>query len=103
MQAIHDQPALESKEKPIIDLLDRHLASAIDLQLRISDALWNAEDPRVVEIRELSKTASEMERFCELIADRLRSLGTVAHATLQRAQARSFLDPYPIMIADDHD
>jgi DNA-binding ferritin-like protein len=91
----------ESQVKPIIDLLNGHLTSAVDLQLRIRNAVWNSENPRPAEARELSTTATEIEQFCELIAERMRALGTDAQATLQRAQTRSFLEPCPPVIADE--
>ena len=103
MQAMQNVTAFESSEKPIVDLLDRHLASAIDLQLRLRSALWNMEDPRLAETRELGTKASEIEQFCNLIAERLRALSAVAQATPQRVQARSFLDPYPPSAAGDED
>jgi len=77
MEATQNLPAFENGQDRIIDLLDRHLASAIDFQLRIRHALWNAEDPRLAQTRELSATASEFQQFCDLIALRLRALGAV--------------------------
>lgn len=103
MEAMKDLPVFENEQNRIIDLLDRHLASAIDLQLRIRHALWNAKDPRLAETRELDATASEFQQFCDLIALRLRALGAVAEATLQRTRARSFLDPYPHVAASDEE
>ena len=103
MRAAQNVTAFENNEKPVIDLLDRHLASAIDLQLRLRSALWNFKDPRLAETRELGTTASEIEQFCNLIAERLRALGAVAQATPQRVQVRSFLDPYPPAAAGDED
>jgi DNA-binding ferritin-like protein len=103
MEAVQDLPTFENEQNRIIDLLDRHLASAIDLQLRIRHALWNAEDPRLAETRELNATASEFQQFCDLIALRLRTLGAVAEATLQRTRARSFLDPDPHVAASDEE
>jgi hypothetical protein len=58
MRATENVTAFENNEKPIIDLLDRHLASAIDLQLRLRSALWNFEDPRLAETLELGTTKS---------------------------------------------
>ena len=103
MQAMQNATAFENNEKPIIDLLDRHLASAIDLQLRLRSALWNFEDPRLAETRELGTAASEIEQFCTLIAERLRALGAAVQTTPQRLQVRSFLDPHPPAIAGDED
>lgn len=34
---------------------------------------------------------------------RLRALGAVAQATIQRTPARSFLDPYPLVAAGDEE
>jgi hypothetical protein len=67
MQATQNVTAFENNEKPIIDLLDRRLAFAIDLQLRLRSALCNMEDPRLAETRELDTTASEIEQLCNLI------------------------------------
>ena len=103
MEATQNLPAFENEQDRIIDLLDGHLASAIDLQLRIRHALWNAKDPRLAERRELNATASEFQQFCDLIALRLRALGAVAQATLQRTRASSFLDPYPDVTASDEE
>ncbi len=103
MQALQNVTAFEGKEKPIIDLLDKHLASAIDLQLRLRSALWNFQDLRLAETRELGATASEIEQFCNLIAERLRALGVAAQPTPQSVQAYSFLDPNSSAAAADED
>ena len=63
MESMQNLTAFENNEKPIIDLLDRHLASAVDLQLRLRSALWNFEDLRLAETRELGTAASEIEQF----------------------------------------
>ena len=98
MRATQNVTAFENNEKPSIDLLDRHLASAIDLQLRLRSALWNMEDPRLAETRELGTKASEIEQFCNLIAERLRALSAVAHATphgCKYALSSIFIRPLP--------
>ena len=103
MESMQNLTAFENNEKPIIDLLDRHLASAVDLQLRLRSALWNFEDLRLAETRELGTAASEIEQFYTPIAERLCALGTAVQTTPQRLQVRSFLDPYPPAIAGDED
>jgi starvation-inducible DNA-binding protein len=103
MDTMHNLPAMESEERGIIELLDRHLATALDLQFRIRQALWNFEDQRLAETRELRTAATEIEQFCERIAIRLRALGIVAQATPQKARAQSFLDPYPLVVAGDQE
>jgi starvation-inducible DNA-binding protein len=103
MKAIQNMPASKNGVDQIIELLDRHLASAIDLHSRISDAISNAEDPRLAETRELNDTASEIDQFCELIKVRLRAMGAAAQVMLQEIQARSFLDPYPLAARGDQE
>ena len=103
MEAIQNVPAFENAGNQITDLLERHLASAIDLQFRISHAIWNAEDPRLAETRELGTTASEINQFCELIATRLRALGAAGLTSLRRTRARSFLDPHPLAATGDEE
>jgi DNA-binding ferritin-like protein len=103
MKATGNGQALDTRTATVIDLLDRHLATAIDLQLRIKHLLWNAEDPQITETWWLCNAASEFEMFGELIAERLRLLGTVAQATPKNVQARSILDPAPSTAADDRE
>jgi DNA-binding ferritin-like protein len=93
--------ALDTRAERVIDLLDKHLAAAIDLQLRIKHVLWNAEDPQITETWWLNDAASEFEMFCEVIAERIHSLIIVAQAASQNIQARSFLDPTPSNAADE--
>ncbi len=103
METIQNSQTFKNRENQIIELLDKHLASAVDLQFRISNAIWNAEDPRLAETRELSATASELNQFCELMAVRLRALGAVGQTSLQRTLASSFLDPHPLAPIGDEE
>lgn len=100
MEATGNGQALDTRAETVIDLLDRHLATAIDLQLRIKHLLWNAEDPQITETWWLCNAAREFEMFGELIAERLRLLGAGAQATPQNVQARSILDPAPAATSD---
>jgi len=103
MESMQNSLTFKNRESQIIELLDKHLASAVDLQFRISNAIWNAEDPRLAETRELSTTASEINEFCELMAVQLRALGAAGQTSLQRTWARSFLDPYPLVSTGDEE
>jgi hypothetical protein len=101
VDAIQNLMTSESKEKPIVELLDRHLATAIDLQLRIRNALWNADSHRLADTLELSTAAAEIQQFCELVADRLHSLGATAQETSKEPKLGHFSIPYPAAIADE--
>jgi DNA-binding ferritin-like protein len=100
--ALHDL-GVKSKNETVIALLESHLAASIDLQLQIKQLLWNLRDPQVTEVWWLINAANEFDTFCDLIAARLRSLGTHAQATLKNAQARSFLDPAPPAVAGERE
>jgi starvation-inducible DNA-binding protein len=86
-----------------VELLNKHLAAAIDLHAQLKQAHWNVRGPGFIAIHELfDKVAAEAENYSDLIAERARGLGGTAHGTIQVAAKRSFLVPYPLGVADEH-
>ena len=86
-----------------IELLNKHLAAAIDLHAQLKQAHWNVRGLSFIAIHELfDKVSVEAENYSDLIAERAGGLGGTAHGTIQVAAARSFLVPYPLGIADEH-
>jgi len=84
-----------------VDLLNRHLAAAIDLQGQMKQAHWNVRGPGFFAIHELFDTAATIAgAFADEIAERCAALGGTAAGTVQVAAAQSFLVPYPLAIAD---
>ncbi len=85
------------------ELLNIHLASAIELHGQMKQAHWNVRGPNCIAIHELfDKVAGEIETISDMFAERARGLGATAHGTIQVAVKRSFLIPYPLEIADEN-
>ena len=85
-----------------IELLNKHLAAAIDLHAQVKQAHWNVRGPGFIAIHELfDKVSEEVETYSDQIAERAGGLGGTAHGTIQIAAERSFLVPYKHGIADE--
>ena len=80
-----------------IDLLNMHLAAAIDLQAQMKQAHWNVRGPGFAAVHELfDAIASAVGGYIDLLAERAAGLGGVAHGTVQVAAEQSFLASYPL-------
>ena len=78
-----------------VDLLNRHLAAAVDLHAQVKQAHWNVRGPTFIAIHELfDKVADAVEDYSDKIAERAGTLGGTAEGTVQTAAERSFLEPY---------
>jgi starvation-inducible DNA-binding protein len=82
-------------------LMNRCLASAVDLQMQLKQAHWNVKGPSFIALHELFDQVGEaVESYVDLIAERIVQLGGIAEGTVRVAGARSQLDEYPLTIAD---
>jgi starvation-inducible DNA-binding protein len=85
-----------------VDLLNKHLAAAIDLHAQTKQAHWNVRGPNFIAIHELfDRVSEEVEGFSDMLAERAGGLGGAAHGTVQVAAKTSFLVPYALHIADE--
>lgn len=85
-----------------VELLNLHLAAAIDLHAQAKQAHWNVRGPGFMAVHTLFDTVSEeVERFSDMLAERVGGLGGTAGGTLQGAARQSFLIEYPLGIADE--
>src|ERR1700733_3256006 len=85
-----------------VELLNKHLAAAIDLHAQLKQAHWNVRGPGFIAVHELfDKVAGEVEDYSDLIAERAGGLGGTAYGGIQVAAKQSFLAPYPLGIADE--
>ena len=101
MRATHNTLPLSIREQSI-EILNEHLAAAIDLQAQVKQAHWNVRGATFIAIHELfDKIAEEAESYSDLLAERTGGLGGTAQGTVQVAASRSFLVPYPHGIADE--
>ncbi len=92
----------ESIRAQSIELLNKHLAAAIDLHAQVKQAHWNVRGPGFIAVHELFDKVSEtVETYSDMLAERAGGLGGTAHGTIQAATAHSFLVPYDLGIADE--
>ncbi len=85
-----------------VELLNLHLAAAIDLQGQVKQAHWNVRGPGFIGIHRLfDAVAAKVGEYADMIAERVGGLGGAALGTVQTAARTSFLIPYPHGIADE--
>jgi starvation-inducible DNA-binding protein len=85
-----------------VELLNKHLAAAIDLHAQLKQAHWNVRGPSFIAIHELfDRVSTEVENYSDMIAERAGGLGGTANGTIQVAVEHSFLIPYPLGVADE--
>jgi starvation-inducible DNA-binding protein len=83
------------------ELINQRLADAIDLQAQLKQAHWNVKGPHFIGLHELfDEIAEEVEKYVDMIAERVVQLGGIAQGTVRVAASRSRLDEYPLDIAD---
>src|SRR6059036_1905126 len=89
------------QQTKLIEILNRRLADAIDLQLQSRQAYWNVKGPNFMSLRVLfDKVAQGVEEDVNLIAERIVQLGGVAEGTAHAVAGRSSLDGYRLSSAD---
>lgn len=87
--------------RSMIDILNEHLADAIDLQLQAKQAHWNIKGPNFVGLHELfDRVASQASEHADEIAERAVALGGVARGTVQAVSGQSQLREYPLEVSD---
>ena len=91
----------EEQQAKLIEILNRRLADAIDLQLQSRQAYWNVKGPNFMSLRELfDKVAEGVEEYADLIAGRIVQLGGKAEGTAHSVADRSALDGHGLANAD---
>jgi starvation-inducible DNA-binding protein len=91
----------DEQQAKLIELLNRRLADAIDLQLQSRQAYWNVKGPNFLSLRELfDKVAEGVEEYANLIAGRIVQLGGKAEGTARAVAGRSALDGHRLSSAD---
>src|ERR1700686_1250536 len=91
----------EEQQAKLIELLNRRLAYAIDLQLQSRQAYWNVKGPHFMALRELfDKVAQGVEEYANLIAEHIVQLGGKAEGTAHAVAGRSSLDGHLLGSAD---
>jgi starvation-inducible DNA-binding protein len=90
----------EKSRRQLIDLLNKRLADAIDLQTQTKTAHWNVKGENFIALHKLFDEINEgVEEYVDSIAERAVQLGGVAEGTARTVAERSELDEYPLDIA----
>jgi starvation-inducible DNA-binding protein len=100
MHQTHNTLDLLVREQSV-NVLNRQLAAAIDLQGQVLQAHWNVRGPGFMAIHELFDTiAGLVADDADKLAERSAALGGTAEGTIQVAVENSYLVRYPLTIAD---
>lgn len=106
------KPKLHSSKNPIaenirasmVQLLQTHLGTAIDITYQTKQAHWNVKGMNFIAVHKLFDELHEVtEAYVDTIAERLTGLGGQAHGTVQSAVENSLLDPYPVDLVKSED
>jgi starvation-inducible DNA-binding protein len=85
----------EEQQVKLIELLNRRLADAIDLQLQSRQACWNVKGPHFMALRELfDQVAQGVQEDANLMAARIVQLGGRAEGTAQAVARRTALTAF---------
>ena len=86
-------------------ILNQQLADTADLVSQVKQAHWNVKGIHFQQLHELfDKLAHSIDGYVDTIAERVTTLGGVAHGTVRMAAESSTLPEYPadIVEGDDH-
>ena len=76
-------PLSENSRAHVIDLLNRTLAAAIDLQAQAKQAHWNVRGANFIALHELfDGVAGVLTSFVDQLAERVTALGGIALGTI---------------------
>jgi starvation-inducible DNA-binding protein len=87
----------------VIQLLNQTLACTVDLRSHVKQAGWNVRGHDFAPLQTLlAATASELDAYADLMAERIAVLGGVARGTTHTAATQSRLAAYPDTLVDGH-
>jgi starvation-inducible DNA-binding protein len=88
----------------VVDLLNKTLASTLDLKTQAKQAHWNVKGLDFYQLHELfDELAGELEEYVDMVAERVTALGGTALGTARTAARASILPEYPMDIVDGVD
>jgi starvation-inducible DNA-binding protein len=91
----------EEQRTKLVEVLNRRLADSIDLMLQAKQAHWNVNGPQFLALHTLfGQIAFGVEKYVDLLAERIVQLGGCADGTASVVARRTSLDRYPLEVAD---
>jgi starvation-inducible DNA-binding protein len=95
----NDLPA--KKREGLVELLNLHLATSLDVMLQSKQAHWNVKGPNFASLHELfDKINEDFEEYSDLLAERIVQLGGIAEGTATVVAKRTPIKQYPLLLAD---
>ena len=80
----------------MIELLNIRLAESLDLGLQARHAHWNVRGPQFISLHDLfGRLYADLDRYADLLAERVVQLGGLAEGTIRAVFDRSILPAYP--------
>jgi starvation-inducible DNA-binding protein len=93
----------EEQRAKLVELLNRRLADSVDLMLQVKQAYWNVKGPQFLVLHTLfGQIACGVEKYVDLLAERIVQLGGSADGTVSVVTRRTSLDRYPLEVADEN-
>ncbi|MBO0905773.1 DNA starvation/stationary phase protection protein Dps [Jiella sonneratiae] len=97
-------PISENIRGSMVELLQTHLATSIDITYQTKQAHWNVKGMNFIAVHELFDDLHEVvEDYVDKIAERLTALGGQAHGTVQASAGNTILEPYPLDLVKSED
>jgi len=94
----------ESTRAQVVELLNRRLADAVDLQTQCKQAHWNVKGPSFIALHRLfDEVHAAITEHADMLAERIVQLGGVAVGTAREVAENSELDEYPTSITSGED
>src|SRR5260221_7960581 len=85
----------------LVPLLNQRLADMLDLFNQTKHAHWNVQGANFIALHELfDDIAERVEEHCDLMAERVVTLGGIAQGTTRQAAAASALGEYDLAAVD---
>ncbi len=86
----------ESTREQLVELLNKSLATTLDLYSQLKQAHWNIKGPNFYQLHLLfDDSASAIFEFIDLIAERITTISGIAHGTVRNSASGSILPEYP--------
>jgi len=90
----------EASRLEAVGLLNQRLADCIDLQTQCKQAHWNVKGPTFIALHKLFDEINEdVQKYADLLAERVVQLGGVAEGTVGVVAERSSLIDYPLALS----
>lgn len=100
---LHDSknPLKANLRKSMVELLQKHLATAVDLSYQCKQAHWNVKGMNFIAVHKLfDQLHEETETYVDKIAERLTAMGGQAQGTVQASAKNTLLEPYPLDLVE---